>query len=571
VRLFVLMLHDVGKAVWLILVAWDDRGRAVMCPARIIATSSERVPKVMHDFEQLDYYELLDVSRAASLEEIKRAYRRQVSRYHPDHNIGKPPEELAYASQRTQRINEAYRVLSDAQARRAYNRGDPMPTSDARRMATPGTAGVSRARGEGRTQAAPRDYQAELYEQAQAHLKAGRRMQAIATLRELQQINPFYRDSATLLARAEAAEPGKGEPAAAGAAGMAGGNDAHASRAKKWLAYGGGGVVIVLGVAAALFAVPRFQAEGMTALAPTSTPTVVATSTEAPTSTEARPTATAVSPVIVLEPTPTDTPEPADTDTPAPPTTTFTPEPTVTNTPVPPTLTPVPPTLTPVPPTLTPVPPTLTPVPPPTAIPASPTAVIAEQLPEEPAPVPAGDGVVFTDDFSTNTGWAVQSTNLWSVGYGNGYYRITATPGIGNIWSFRTAYGAPGDFSLAADVQVVSGEGGLVMRYLDAQNYLAFLVDPANGSYRLQQWSGGALSILAEGQSGAIQPGAQAINRLEARLQGAQVQLFINDQPVGEATASGVVQTQTYGMVAVANTVPLAEVLFDNLVIRALP
>jgi hypothetical protein len=109
------------------------------------------------------------------------------------------------------------------------------------------------------------------------------------------------------------------------------------------------------------------------------------------------------------------------------------------------------------------------------------------------------------------------------------------------------------------------------MRYLDAQNYLAFLVDPATGSYRLQQWSGGALSILAEGQSGAIQPGAQAINRLEARLQGAQVQLFINDQPVGEATASGVVQTQTYGMVAVANTVPLAEVLFDNLVIRALP
>src|SRR5215213_5367261 len=51
---------------------------------------------------------------------------------------------------------------------------------------------------------ASRDHQAELYEQAQQHLANDRLLQGIGVLRQLQQINPFYRDSAEQLAAAEA-------------------------------------------------------------------------------------------------------------------------------------------------------------------------------------------------------------------------------------------------------------------------------------------------------------------------------------------------------------------------------
>ncbi|HWQ12187.1 MAG TPA: DnaJ domain-containing protein, partial [Roseiflexaceae bacterium] len=137
----------------------------------------------MFDFEDLDYYELLGVSRAASTEEIKRAYRREISKYHPDRFARSSPEQQEYAQRRSQRITEAYAVLSDFSARSAYNLGrSPQPRRPSRTTPT----GASQ----------PRDHQAELYEQARAHLEAGRAVQAAGVLRQLQQINPFYRDSA---------------------------------------------------------------------------------------------------------------------------------------------------------------------------------------------------------------------------------------------------------------------------------------------------------------------------------------------------------------------------------------
>ena len=63
-----------------------------------------------------DYYEVLGVSRNASAEEIRRAYRRLARQYHPD--VNKDPE----AEERFKEINEAYEVLSDEQRRAAYDR-----------------------------------------------------------------------------------------------------------------------------------------------------------------------------------------------------------------------------------------------------------------------------------------------------------------------------------------------------------------------------------------------------------------------------------------------------------------
>ncbi|MHC4107994.1 MAG: DnaJ C-terminal domain-containing protein [Planctomycetota bacterium] len=63
-----------------------------------------------------DYYELLEVKRDASAEEIRRAYRRLARTYHPD--VNKSPD----AATRFSAIQEAYDVLSDAEKRKAYDR-----------------------------------------------------------------------------------------------------------------------------------------------------------------------------------------------------------------------------------------------------------------------------------------------------------------------------------------------------------------------------------------------------------------------------------------------------------------
>lgn len=62
-----------------------------------------------------DFYETLGVSKSASADEIKAAYRKMALKHHPDHN------KEAGAEAKFKGINEAYQVLSDAQKRAAYD------------------------------------------------------------------------------------------------------------------------------------------------------------------------------------------------------------------------------------------------------------------------------------------------------------------------------------------------------------------------------------------------------------------------------------------------------------------
>ncbi len=67
-----------------------------------------------------DYYEVLGVSREATPEEVKKAYRRLAHQYHPDKNPGDKQ-----AEDRFKEIGEAYEVLSNAEKRESYDRYGP--------------------------------------------------------------------------------------------------------------------------------------------------------------------------------------------------------------------------------------------------------------------------------------------------------------------------------------------------------------------------------------------------------------------------------------------------------------
>jgi molecular chaperone DnaJ len=67
---------------------------------------------------QEDYYEVLGISRDASADQIKSAYRKAALKHHPDRN----PENKSEASEMFRRATEAYSVLSDPQKRSIYDR-----------------------------------------------------------------------------------------------------------------------------------------------------------------------------------------------------------------------------------------------------------------------------------------------------------------------------------------------------------------------------------------------------------------------------------------------------------------
>src|SRR5271167_1578600 len=64
-----------------------------------------------------DYYEVLEVERSVTVEEIKKSYRKLAVKHHPDKNPDDP-----HAEERFKELGEAYDVLMDADKRAAYDR-----------------------------------------------------------------------------------------------------------------------------------------------------------------------------------------------------------------------------------------------------------------------------------------------------------------------------------------------------------------------------------------------------------------------------------------------------------------
>ena len=66
---------------------------------------------------ELDYYEVLEVSKDCSGAELKKSYRKLAMKYHPDRN----PDDKE-AEDKFKVVNEAYQVLSDEEKRGIYDR-----------------------------------------------------------------------------------------------------------------------------------------------------------------------------------------------------------------------------------------------------------------------------------------------------------------------------------------------------------------------------------------------------------------------------------------------------------------
>lgn len=68
----------------------------------------------------INHFRVLGIKTNATDDEIKKAYRRQANKYHPDKILGLSEPEQQYASAQLQRVTSAYNVLIDPKQKAAF-------------------------------------------------------------------------------------------------------------------------------------------------------------------------------------------------------------------------------------------------------------------------------------------------------------------------------------------------------------------------------------------------------------------------------------------------------------------
>jgi DnaJ family protein A protein 5 len=69
----------------------------------------------------MNYYQILELEQAATLEQIKKSYRKLALQYHPDKNRSKSTEEQTLAAKKFLAIQDAYDTLNDSVKKNAYD------------------------------------------------------------------------------------------------------------------------------------------------------------------------------------------------------------------------------------------------------------------------------------------------------------------------------------------------------------------------------------------------------------------------------------------------------------------
>jgi hypothetical protein len=408
-----------------------------------------------YDFEKLNHYQILNVARGASLNEIKKAFRQEIATYHPDRYVRASADEKQYARARSQRLNEAFRVLRDTKLREHYDvsmtgtpAGTPRPS-----VAVP-TGPLT-----------PRDHQAELYEAAQRHIESGRLIQAVGVLRRLQQINPFYRDVAALLATTEATINARQMTMP------------HESiRRTSWLTIS---IILIVAILVAIVWLLSGRSE-------------ISGAKVEPTSEVAN--------VVV------------DTATPI---VTRTPRRTATRTP----------------------------------LPATPT--LAQD--------------VLLDDTFVTAEWAEATGDTWSISYSGKRYVLKAQQNGDAAWSYQPFN--QNDVRISAEMQIIGGQGGVIVRYRSEEDFVAVVIEPQTQRYRIVQRQGLMFVDLSEGTHPAISTSANIGNLIDVDVVGQDLTLTINGNVVKSLTIDTMADSSRFGMIAI----PVgqdAEVAFDRLTVR---
>jgi len=151
------------------------------------------------------YYDILDVPRAATPEQIRSAYRILVQLHHPDRLQQANAQVRQYAEERLKKINEAYAVLSDPVLRKRYDAGhrdqDVEPEAD-----DVGGNRRQRRRGRGAEPTAESAAQAEAREWARQAQQAQREAKSQERQRRARQEAEAERYEAERRARREAQE-----------------------------------------------------------------------------------------------------------------------------------------------------------------------------------------------------------------------------------------------------------------------------------------------------------------------------------------------------------------------------